>query len=151
VAVRAAFAHVDLVARDWKRLAAFYEEIFGCIRVPPERRLSGAWLDAATGLPGAAIRGVHLRLPGMGEGGPTLEVLQYAAEAERPPTATNRPGFGHIAFSVDDVQAALDSVVAAGGGPVGDVVTSEIPGAGAITFVYATDPEGNVIELQRWG
>jgi len=33
---------------------------------------------------------------------------------------------------------------------VGDLVTAEIAGAGNITFVYMTDPEGNIIELQNW-
>ena len=35
---------------------------------------------------------------------------------ERPATAVNRPGFGHIAFSVEDVAAARAEVLAAGGG-----------------------------------
>jgi hypothetical protein len=34
---------------------------------------------------------------------------------------------------------------------LGDVVSVEIAGAGRIIFAYVTDPEGNLIELQRWG
>jgi predicted enzyme related to lactoylglutathione lyase len=64
--------------------------------------------------------------------------------------AVNRPGFAHLAFAVDDVAAARDAVLAAGGGVVGDVVSVAIPDAGQITFAYVTDPEGNVIELQHW-
>jgi predicted enzyme related to lactoylglutathione lyase len=71
------FAHVNLIAQDWRRLAAFYELVFGCRPVPPERQLAGAWLDAATGLVGARIQGAHLRLPGYGDAGPTLEIFQY--------------------------------------------------------------------------
>jgi hypothetical protein len=33
---------------------------------------------------------------------------------------------------------------------VGELVTVDIPEAGRITFAYVTDPEGNVIELQKW-
>ena len=55
-----------------------------------------------------------------------------------------------MAFEVDDVDAARDEVLAAGGGCVGDLVTAEIANAGTITFVYVTDPEGNIIELQKW-
>ena len=62
----------------------------------------------------------------------------------------NRPGFGHIAFAVDDVTAAREAVLAAGGGVVGETVTVEIAGAGEITFAYLTDPEGNIIEVQAW-
>ena len=144
------FAHVSIVAADWKRLAEFYEAVFGCTRVPPERNLAGAWLDTATGVSGAQIRGIHLRLPGTGDDGPTLEMFQYNHAQDRPETAINRPGFAHIAFSVDNVEAARNAVIAAGGGSVGEIVSREIPGAGRITFVYLTDPEGNILELQHW-
>jgi hypothetical protein len=33
---------------------------------------------------------------------------------------------------------------------VGEIVTTNIQDAGSITFVYARDPEGNIIELQKW-
>jgi catechol 2,3-dioxygenase-like lactoylglutathione lyase family enzyme len=144
------FVHTNLVARDWQRLAQFYERIFGCTPVPPERDLSGRWLEDATGVPGAHIRGIHLRLPGHGDAGPTLEVFQYDPEGEGPVPAANRPGFGHIAFAVDDVKATRRAVLAAGGGELGQVVSVEVAGAGAITFAYLTDPEGNVVEVQRW-
>ncbi len=101
-------------------------------------------------MPGAEVRGVHLRLPGYGDDGPTLEIFQYNIAQKRPKTAINRPGLAHLAFEVDDVEAARDEVIAAGGECVGELVTVEIPGAGRITFVYLTDPEGNIIELQKW-
>jgi predicted enzyme related to lactoylglutathione lyase len=148
--LRARYVHTNLVARDWRKLARFYEQVFGCTAVPPERDLAGQWLEDGTGVPGAHIRGVHLRLPGYGADGPTLEIFQYDHEEERPETAVNRPGFAHIAFAVDDVEAARDAVVAAGGGTVGQVVSLAVPGAGSVTFVYLTDPEGNILELQHW-
>jgi hypothetical protein len=37
-----------------------------------------------------------------------------------------------------------------GGGVLGKIAVKEIPGAGTVTFVYAKDPEGNVVELQNW-
>jgi predicted enzyme related to lactoylglutathione lyase len=148
--IRARFVHTNLIAQDWRRLAQFYERVFGCIPLPPERDLSGQWLKDATTVPGARIQGVHLRLPGVGADGPTLEILEYNRLRERPVAAINRPGLGHIAFAVDDVESARDTVLAAGGGIVGQVVSVDVPGAGTITFVYLTDPEGNIIELQRW-
>jgi predicted enzyme related to lactoylglutathione lyase len=144
------FAHVNLVARDWQRLADFYATVFGCVPVPPERDLAGRWLDQATGIPDAKIRGVHLRLPGHGAEGPTLEIFQYAQQEARPAPAVNRPGLGHIAFSVPDAAVAREAVLAAGGGAVGELVSADIPAAGRLRFMYATDPEGNVIELQQW-
>ena len=148
--VLARLAHVNLIARDWRKLAAFYARVFGCVPVPPERELAGPWLDEATGLPGARLAGIHMRFPGQPADGPTLEIFQYEQSVEAPLPVTNRLGFGHIAVAVPDVAAARDAVAAAGGGGIGALVSVEIPGAGHIQFVYATDPEGNILELQHW-
>ena len=146
----ARYAHTNLIAADWQALVRFYEELFGCVRVPPERDFSGPDLDRGTGIAGARLRGVHLRLPGQGDDGPTLEIFSYDHHAERPATAVNRPGYGHIAFVVDDVASARERVLAAGGGAVGEVVTLTTATGARVTWVYVTDPEGNVIELQSW-
>jgi predicted enzyme related to lactoylglutathione lyase len=148
--IRARFAHANIVAVDWRRLAGFYEEVFGCTPLPPERSESGKWIEDGTGVVSAEISGMHLRLPGYGDRGPTLEIYQYGHALERPDIAANRPGFGHIAFEVEDVEVARNAVLAAGGHELGKIVTARIPGAGTITFVYVTDPEGNIIELQHW-
>ena len=140
----------NLVAKDWRALARFYEEQFGCTPVPPERDFKGPDLERGTGIPGAELRGAHLRLPGHGAEGPTLEIFNYNILKERPDVAINRPGFGHIAFAVADVPSARQAVLAAGGRPVGEVVTLTTAAGSKVTWVYVTDPEGNVIELQSW-
>ncbi len=147
-ALQARYVHTNLIAQDWQTLARFYETVFGCVQVPPERDLAGPVMEAGTGIPGAHLRGVHLRLPGYDETGPTLEIFTYEQMAERPASAVNRPGFAHLAFSVADVAAAQRAVLAAGGRPVGEIVTTPVMGRGHITWCYVTDPEGNIIELQ---
>ena len=147
--IPARYAHTNLIARDWRALAAFYRDVFGCTPVPPERNLRGPALDRGTGVPGAELRGVHLRLPGHGPDGPTLEIFTYTTPVEAPTPAPNRPGYGHLAFAVPDVPAALPAVVAAGGRAFGEVVTTAA-GDRAVTWVYAQDPEGNLVELQAW-
>jgi predicted enzyme related to lactoylglutathione lyase len=72
--IRAKYVHTNLIARDWKRLVRFYCEVFGCEPKGPERDMSGAWLDDVTSLRDAHLTGVHLRLPGYGDDGPTLEI-----------------------------------------------------------------------------
>ncbi len=144
------YAHTNIIADDWERLACFYEDALACARVPPPRDQSGAWLDRGTGLEGARLRGVHLRLPGHGPEGPTLEIYQYDASVPAQPAPANQRGLGHLAFAVDDVAAVLREIIARGGSALGSPSETEVPGVGLLSFVYARDPEGNIIELQRW-
>src|SRR4030095_259897 len=115
----ARFVHTNLIARDWRSLVKFYESVFGCVFVPPERNFSGAMLEAGTGVAGASLSGMHLRLPGHGPEGPTLEIFSYSRVVEAPHPVVNRPGFAHIAFEVASVPEARQAVLAAGGSAVG--------------------------------
>jgi len=148
--MQAKYVHTNLVAEDWRGLARFYREVFGCVVVGPERDYEGETLEAGTGIDGAHLTGVHLRLPGYDENGPTLEILSYTPREKRVRTAVNRPGYGHIAFAVADVALAKETVLAAGGGEVGEVVTLRLSNGTQVTWCYVADPEGNVIELQKW-
>jgi predicted enzyme related to lactoylglutathione lyase len=129
------YAHTNLIAGDWKRLATFYQEVFGCVPIPPERDLSGEWLDKATGLTGSHISGIHLRLPGYGDNGPTLELFQYGSMPEHPSVNPNTPGFSHIAFAVDDVPAPAQAVFNNGGSAVGELTVRDVPGLGLLTLL----------------
>ena len=144
------YVHTSLVARDWRALAAFYTEVFGCRPVPPERRFEGDWLSRGTGVPDAALEGCHLRLPGHGNAGPTLEIFTYRSIHERDVPAPNAHGLAHLAFEVDDVAEKLAELLARGGSTLGEVTAREVEGVGHLTYVYARDPEGNVLELQAW-
>ncbi|MBK5258220.1 MAG: VOC family protein [Thermoanaerobaculia bacterium] len=147
--MNARYSHTNLIARDWRALAQFYERVFACTPVPPERNYSGNDLEAGTGVENARLRGVHLLLPGHGERGPTLEIYQYEPEMKPIRPEVNRNGFAHIAFEVDDVAAARQMVVENGGTPVGEIVTLK-PGDRSVTWCYLRDPEGNIVELQSW-
>jgi predicted enzyme related to lactoylglutathione lyase len=148
--IKAKYVHTNLIAEDWRTLARFYQEVFGCVPVPPERDFQGEVLEAGTGIPGAHLRGVHLRLPGYTDSGPTLEIFSYTPQAARSSSFVNQPGFAHIAFQVEEVSLARAAVLAAGGKPVGEVVTLTITTGAKVTWCYLADPEGNLIELQSW-
>ena len=148
--MQAKYVHTNLIARDWQKLAQFYIEVFGCVFVPPERDYQGEALEAGTGLKGARMSGAHLRLPGHGDQGPTLEIYTYNQLETRPKTAVNRPGFAHLAFEVDNVDAARREVVANGGTMLGEIVTLTTKIGTKVTWCYLTDPEGNILELQAW-
>jgi lactoylglutathione lyase len=148
--IRAKYVHTNLIARDWKRLVRFYTDVFGCEPKGPERDMSGEWLDRVTALRNAHLTGTHLSLPGYGNDGPTLEIFSYDQLMDCDLPAANRCGFAHIAFAVDDVDQALQAAIAAGGSAVGTVAMTEVDGVGVLRVVYARDPEGNVVELQKW-
>lgn len=144
------YVHTNVIARDWRALAEFYTTVFGCEFVPPERDYAGAALDAGTGLRNAHMTGVHLRLPGWGPEGPTLEIYHYDELAASPPPAVNRPGYGHLAFETDDVAALRQQVLAHGGAALGEIVTLTTKTGAQVTWCYLTDPEGNILEIQSW-
>lgn len=143
------YVHTNLIARDWQRVSAFYQNVLGCRPVPPKRDLSGQWVDQLTGVPGAHIVGEHLALPGYADNLPTLEIFSYeeTMDGDKP---IYRTGFAHLAFEVEDVHSVLQHVLQEGGGQLGEVVCAQYPGNVSATFVYATDPEGNILELQNW-
>lgn len=142
------YVHTNLIARDWRTLASFYESVLGCEVVPPTREFPATAVDAGTGVPGAGLSGVHLRLPGLGANGPTIEIFTYSNQLDPLPAAANRPGFAHIAFAVAHVPDARAEVLNAGGKTIGDIMTVTTAAGKEITWCYVTDPEGNIIELQ---
>ena len=151
--MKARYVHTNLIAKDWRALAGFYIRVFGCVLVPPERDYRNAALDRLTGIANAHQFGAHLRLPGyenLGVEGPTLEIFGFDEVLSANTKAIHREGFGHIAFAVDDVQRAREELLAHGGHAIGEVVTMTNAAGARVTVCYATDPEGNAIELQKW-
>ena len=91
-----------------------------------------------------------MRVPGHGENGPTIEIFTASENGEDFPKRLTRPGFAHVAFEVDDVDAKRAQIKELGGKDYGELVTIDIAGAGRLTLLYMTDPEGNIVELQKW-
>ena len=144
------YAHVNIIARDWKKLMDFYVDVFDCEPVSTERNHHGEQTDALTGLNDVRIRGQHLRVPGHGENGPTIEIFTCSEQLDVPLPALNQPGFAHIAFEVDDFDGTREKILQWGGSDYGEKVTIDIAGAGRLTLLYMRDPEGNIVELQKW-
>ncbi len=144
------FAHTNIVSSDWKRLAEFYINVFECKIIPPVRKQSGDWLEIGTGLEDAKLEGAHLLLPGYEENGPTLEIYQYEVIEKQEAIAPNKRGFGHIAFEVENVDSILEQIIHNGGQAFGSITRKIVDGVGELTFVYARDPDGNLIEVQHW-
>lgn len=142
------YLHTNLTVRDIDRMQAFYVEVFGCRPLREIHTLTGEWIEKITAVPGAAIKYVHLAFPGFDDQAPELELVQYLTPMQNIKQSADNTGFGHIAFQVENVETSLEAVLAAGGGKVGEIVSVDVPKRGRLTEVYATDPEGNIIELQ---
>ncbi len=144
------YSHTNLVASDWRKIARFYIDVFGCVPVGPVRRLSGQSVADGTGLVRPEIEGLHLRLPGYGDDGPTLEVFQYRNFRDAPEKFANSRGFTHVAFEVSDLEAVCAKVIGAGGWLLGKLAKQPVEGVGVCNFVYVRDPDRNIIEVQSW-
>lgn len=144
------YVHTNIIAKDWKKLAQFYIEVFDCSPMYPERDMSGEWIDKMTNIQGVHIKGIHLALPGT-EGKQTLEIFSYNNESSKAGTPRiNDQGFSHIAFRTNDVQAVVDKALANGGKFYGEITEANIENVGHLTAVYMLDPEDNIVEIQSW-
>jgi len=144
------YAHINIIANNWRNLCEFYEQVFECKPWSSERDHHGPHIDALTGMPGMRIQGRHLRVPGHGDNGPTIEIFTFERNGGDTPKPLNRPGFAHLAFEVDDVEEKRAQIKELGGSDYGELVTIDIAEAGKLTLIYMTDPEGNIVELQKW-
>lgn len=143
------YAHTNIIAKDAQRLIAFYQDVFQCKSIGETRDLRGEWLDDLTGIPDSHIIGEHLCMPGYGSDHPTLEIFSYDS-MEDADIAINKCGIAHLAFEVDNVEETLQLLLEKGGKQIGKVVTNEYADGRKGVFVYATDCEGNIVELQSW-
>jgi len=148
--IKASYVHTNLTGRDWRTLVKFYCEVFGAFPSRPSVISQAIGWIARQSLRNAHLTGLHLRLPGFGTGGPTLEIFSYDEMLQGRLPVANEPGFGHLAFAVEDVEEALRAVQMHGGSSVGEIVTTHVTGVGTLRVVYARDPEGNIVELQKW-
>jgi glyoxylase I family protein len=92
----------------------------------------------------------HMRVAmGVLPDGTGLELLERhgsesTAQRLQPDEALLHRGWGHVAFVVDDLDAAYAHVLEAGGAPVWPPRPSPEPG---VSMAFVHDPEGNLVEL----
>lgn len=144
------YVHTNIIAKDSAKLIDFYKSVFQCKSIGETRDLRGDWLDKMTGISNAHIVGEHICLPGYGEDRPTLEIFSYDKMETSNGHQINQYGIAHLAFEVDNVEETLNKILLAGGCQIGEVVKAEYEDGRMAIFVYATDIEGNVLELQSW-
>ena len=132
------FVHVGLVVEDLDETVRFLA-LLGFGGGEPGV-FSGEWIDRIIGLENVTVEVVMARGP---DGSDVFEVVRFhspAAGAQEPAPAANRPGFRHVAFTVDDVRGVLDRVREAGWETVGRSSTTFL-------LCYVRGPEGLIVEL----
>jgi predicted enzyme related to lactoylglutathione lyase len=127
------FEAVHMTARDPARQAAFYTQVFG---------MPAAATRAAVVPPGLPTPTAVLQLPGYAGQGPLLTLAPVASTHARGPLPVQDHGYAHICFEADDVHRVVQAIQAHGG-----TVLSRFNDLAAAAVVYATDPEGNAIEV----
>ena len=112
--------NVGIAVRDLDEAIAFFTDLG--LTVIGRDTVSGEWTDTAVGLDGNHSTIAMLQTP---EGQGTLELFEYihpdAIETE--PTRPNEIGMHRVAFSVDDLDAALEIAARHGCLPLRGVAT----------------------------
>jgi catechol 2,3-dioxygenase-like lactoylglutathione lyase family enzyme len=135
--VRPWVAHVNIASAELDRLVDFYAAFVGATAVKSPRLHSDPRLDAIADLPDVSLRARWLALPNA-----QIELMQYHQPATTVQTGRRDagvPGFAHIAFEVDDLQAAVQHLRHCGG-----QATDPVPGAFS---TQGSDPDGNTLWL----
>ena len=135
--------HTSFTVSDLDRTIAFFTEALGfemLNRAPRDPKL----VASITGIAGADIEVAYIQGPGH-----RLELIQYHGPADRGRVEC-RPcdaGFAHLAYDVDDVDAAVAASAAHQVLPIGEItVIDKGPNAGR-KVVYLRDPDGVTIEF----
>jgi catechol 2,3-dioxygenase-like lactoylglutathione lyase family enzyme len=145
--------HINIVVTDLVRSVRFYTEVLGFTKTK-NASLAGDWIEKIVGLRGVKANVTYVVAPA---GEPRLELLCYEA-----PKGANFPlnsqantiGLRHIALRVDDIDAAIRKLRAAGVTVFADPV--RVPGgvvqhdAGEKILAYVLDPDGVILELTEY-
>jgi catechol 2,3-dioxygenase-like lactoylglutathione lyase family enzyme len=133
--------HVGIVVDDLAEATAFFVELG--LELLGEGPVGGGWVDRVVGLEGVRAEIAMLGTP---EGHGRLELVKFhtppssGGDREAP---ANTPGFRHVAFAVEDIDAVVARLQTRGAELVGEVERYE----DRYRLCYVRGPEGIIIEL----
>ena len=134
------FENVGIADRDLEATIAFFTDLG--LTVVGRDTVSGEWTDTAVGLDGNHARIAMLQTP---DGHGQLELFEYIhPEAnETGPTRPNDIGMHRVAFSVDNLDTALEIAAKHGCHPLRGVATY----GDAYKLTYLRGPSGILVML----
>ncbi|RKT02425.1 catechol 2,3-dioxygenase-like lactoylglutathione lyase family enzyme [Streptomyces sp. 3211.6] len=134
--------NVGIAVRDLEAAIAFFTDLG--LTVIGRDTVSGEWTDTAVGLDGNHAKIAMLQTP---DGQGRLELFEYIhPEAiETQPTRPNEIGMHRVAFSVDDIDQALETAARHGCHPLRGVATYE----DVYKLTYVRGPSGIIVMLAQ--
>lgn len=134
--------NVGIAVRDLEATISFFTDLG--LTVVGRDTVSGEWTDTAVGLDGNHARIAMLQTP---DGQGRLELFEYihpeAIETE--PTLPNEIGMHRVAFSVDDIDKALEAAAKHGCHPLRGVATYQ----DVYKLTYLRGPSGILVMLAQ--
>jgi glyoxylase I family protein len=132
--------NVGIAVRDIEATIAFFTDL-GLTLVGRDT-VSGGWADTAVGLDGNHAHIAMLQTP---DGNGLLELFEYIhpAAIDTEPTRPNEIGMHRVAFSVDDLDTALEIAAQHGCFPLRGVATYEE----LYKLTYVRGPSGIIVML----
>lgn len=132
--------NVGIAVDDLEAAIAFFADLG--LTVVGRDTVSGEWTDIAVGLDGNHANIAMLETP---DGNGRIELFEYIHPAAIPstPTVPNEIGMHRVAFSVDDIDAALDAAAKHGCHPLRGVADYN----GIYKLSYVRGPSGIIVML----
>lgn len=134
--------NVGIAVRDLEAAIAFFTDLG--LTVLGRQTVSGEWADTAVGLDGNHAKIAMLQTP---DGNGRLELFEYIHPhaIETRPTLPNEIGMHRVAFSVDDIDAALETAAKHGCHPLRGVATY----GDVYKLTYVRGPSGIIVMLAQ--
>jgi len=133
--------HVGIVVDDLAAATEFFVEL-GLV-LQGEGTVEGRWVDGVVGLDGVRADIAMMQTP---DGNGRLELTKFhspSIQGDNRHASANTPGIRHVAFAVDDIDAADAGLRARGAELVGELERYE----DSYRLCYVRGPEGIIIEL----
>ncbi len=133
--------HVGIIVDDLEEAVAFFIELG--LELQGEAQVEGDWVDRVVALDGVRAQIAMLQTP---DGHGRLELSKFhtpPAEGGYQRAPANASGIRHVAFAVDDIDAALARLRARGAELVGELERYR----DSYRLCYVRGPEGILVEL----
>jgi len=136
-----AIRHTGVIVTNMERSLEFYRDMLGLI-VVLDREQEGEFLARLIALPGVRMRVAMLQA----EDGNKVELFQFYSHPKPAPekVETSDIGCSHLAFAIEDVDAAYEEFQQKG---IKFNSAPMISPDGYAKVVYCHDPDGTIIEL----